>query len=240
MDYIYSRPRIRIIKFRFRKNKNRNKKNNNNKFKAFIFWYFLIATITFVIILKSVSPVFIELCREKALSKATLIINDTIRNEIKDYEYSYFMNICLDEYKNVKFIEARLVNINKFISNITSQIQKNLNNCQDDDIMISAGTFTGISLLAGRGPKIPIKISTVGNIKTNLDSEFKSAGINQTLHRLYLNIETEISILTPFNTINEKVRTTFLIGENIIIGDIPDTYYNLEGIERSNTVDIVE
>mgnify|MGYP003299960409 CR=1 FL=1 len=57
---------------------------------------------------------------------------------------------------------------------------------KEENVNISLGSFTGISLLSGSGFKVPINISTVGNVKTDVRSEFKSQGINQTLHRLYL------------------------------------------------------
>ena len=67
---------------------------------------------------------------------------------------------------------------------------------------------------------MPIRISTVGNVKTDVRREFKRKGINQTLHRLYLQIETEISILTPFNTIQESITNQLVLAENIIVGEM--------------------
>lgn len=103
------------------------------------------------------------------------------------------------------------------------------------------GSFTGISLLAGRGPGIKIKISSVGNVETDLKSEFISQGINQTLHRVYLQVKCEVSILTPFENITRDITNQVLIAENVIIGKIPSTYYNLEGIEnKAQTLEVVE
>ena len=50
------------------------------------------------------------------------------------------------------------------------------------------GSFTGLKLMSGKGPGIKIRISTIGNVKTDLKSEFVSKGINQTLHRIYLQV----------------------------------------------------
>ena len=103
------------------------------------------------------------------------------------------------------------------------------------------GSFTGISLLAGRGPGVKIRISSVGNVETDLRSEFISEGINQTLHRVYLQVKCEVSILTPFETISKDITNQVLIAENVIIGKIPSTYYNLEGIQdASQTLEVVE
>ena len=102
------------------------------------------------------------------------------------------------------------------------------------------GLFTGVSILSGRGIKVPIRISTIGNVKTNVRSEFVSKGINQTLHRLYLDIESQISVLTPFNTINESIKNQLILAENIIVGEIPETYYDLDGMTSSDVMEVMQ
>lgn len=103
------------------------------------------------------------------------------------------------------------------------------------------GSFTGLKLMSGKGPGIKIRISTVGNVKTDLKSEFVSKGINQTLHRIYLQVDCEVSILTPFDDITQSIYNQVLLAENVIIGNIPNTYYNLEGINtKSDALEIVE
>ena len=71
------------------------------------------------------------------------------------------------------------------------------------------------------------KIANVGNVDTKLESDFVSEGINQTLHRLYLVLTCEVTILTPYSTIKLKIDNQVLIAESVIIGNVPDSYYNL-------------
>ena len=105
---------------------------------------------------------------------------------------------------------------------------------------MQCGSFTGFKLLSGKGPGVPIRISTIGNVETDLKSEFKEQGINQTLHRVYLQVECEVSILTPYDDITQKIKNQVLIAENVIVGKIPNTYYNLNGLDNSNAIDIIE
>ena len=85
-----------------------------------------------------------------------------------------------------------------------------------------------------------IKISTVGDIETNLKSEFTAQGINQTLHRVYLQIKCEVEILTPFKTISQSINNQVLLLENVIVGHVPNTYYNLDGIDKSDATKLIE
>ena len=78
------------------------------------------------------------------------------------------------------------------------------------------------------------------NLETDLKSEFKASGINQTLHRIYLEIKCNVIILTPFQTIEEPVINQVLLAEGVIVGEVPNSYYNLEGISKDNALDIIE
>ena len=235
MDYIYSRKRIKFPKIVIYK-ENKRKINKLN----IILIFFIILVIINLLIIKAISPVFNKLCEDKAKGVAVLICNTNTSECIKQYNYSDFIIIHMDDDKNIRMLEANMKNINLVISNITEKIQKEINNSQNEELYISSGSFTGVSLLSGRGPKIPIKISTIGNVNTELKSEFFSKGVNQTIHRLYLKINCEISILTPFNTINEEINNQFIIAENIIVGNLPQTYYDLEGLSENDAMEIMQ
>jgi len=98
----------------------------------------------------------------------------------------------------------------------------------------------GTKILSGRGPNVPIKMATVGNVETDLVSQFSQAGINQTLHRIYLNVSCKVTILTPFDSIEQEITNQVLIAEAVILGDVPDTYYNLNGIKNDDLMELVE
>ena len=102
------------------------------------------------------------------------------------------------------------------------------------------GSFTGVKLLAGRGPGVNIVISSIGNVETDLRSEFTSKGINQTLHRVYLQVDCEVSILTPFKDLDKKISNQVLLLENVIVGQIPNTYYNIQGTSQEHAMEFVE
>ena len=65
----------------------------------------------------------------------------------------------------------------------------------------------------------------------NVITEFKSVGINQTQHKIYLQIDSTVRILTPFSTFGKEIKTDVILTEAVIVGDVPDSYYNLEGME---------
>lgn len=231
MDSIYSRKRIRIPK-------TMNSKKNSKKIKFIII--ITIAVLTFVITIQSINPVFETLCKDKAKSIATIICNEETTQIIKDYQYEDLVTIYKDTNENITMIKSNIITINLIISDVAEKIQKRIDNTTQEKVEITLGNFSGSKILASIGPTLPIKIRTVGNVKTDLKSEFKAEGINQTIHRIYLQIDCELNIVTPYNSVNENVSNQLLIAENIIIGEIPSTFYNLEGISQENLLDIVE
>ena len=236
MSLIYSRPRIRLPKF-FIIN---NKRNIKHKKLFNIFFILFIFILIFGVVVKAVTPTFNKLCSDRAKSLATIITNDETTNAIIDYKYSDFIVIHKDDIGNVLMLDSNMKNINIVISDVANRIQKSINNTESEDVSISLGSFTGVSILSGRGIKVPIRISTIGNVKTNVRSEFVSQGINQTLHRLYLDIESEISVLTPFNTINQSIKNQLILAENIVVGEIPETYYDLNGISEGDVMEVMQ
>lgn len=157
-----------------------------------------------------------------------------------NYKYQDLCSIEKDENGNIRMIKSNIIPVNEITSDIAVKIQDELNKTQDGEVFIRLGTLTGSKLLSGRGPKINFKIVTIGNVETDLKSEFSSAGINQTLHRIYLQVKCKVIVLTPFSSIEEEIINQVLLAEAVIVGNIPNTYYNLEGINKDNVLDIIE
>lgn len=132
-------------------------------------------------------------------------------------------------------INANIFAIDQIISEIAVYIQEELENSESSEVKLSIGSFTGIKMLSGTGPNIKIKLSSTGDVATDLRSEFISQGINQTLHRIYLQIDCTVNILTPFNVIKQNISNQVLLAENLIIGQIPSTYYNFEGTDSDQS-----
>ena len=86
-----------------------------------------------------------------------------------------------------------------------------------------------------------ITISSIGNVETDLRSEFTAQGINQTLHRVYLQVKCNVNILTPFDNSSREITNQVFLMENVFVGNIPNTYYNLEGMNgNSDALEVVE
>ena len=236
MDKIYSRTRIKLPQFN-----NKGRKNNQKVYRLTkVLLVMLIAGLTFSIIIKSITPVIDKNCSNIAKSIATKISNEQATIVMSKYKYDDLCTVTKDNSGNITMISANIIPINEIISDIAIKIQEELNNTKNDKINIRLGTFTGSKLLSGRGPNVEVKLSTIGNLDTDLRSEFISAGINQTVHKIYLQVECNVIILTPFNTMEEKVTNQVLLAEAVIVGTTPNTYYNFDGVTKNNLLEVMQ
>ncbi len=235
---IYSRPRIKIPPIFSNNIGDKNLKRKQKIVKIFIIM--VIAFSTVKIVLDAILPIFDTLCKDKAKSIATIVSNEEATNVMKEHTYDELFTLEKDKDGNITMIKSNIIAINEIISDVAVKIQNTINQRGRENIEIALGSFTGFKLLSGKGPGVPIKISSIGNVETDLRSEFSEKGINQTLHRVYLQVDCEVSILTPYNSITEKVSNQVLLIENVIVGKIPSTYYNLEGVNSNSAIDIIE
>jgi len=231
---IYTRNRWRLPKFNSLKKQRSYKKLLKIVviiFIAFNFAYFSI---------KAINPIVEKQCRNMAKSIATKISNTEATSVMSNYHYEDLLNIVKDEQGNIKMVETNVITINEIISDIPNRIQKELEKSENNIFNIPLGSFFGSNLFAGRGPNVNIKMEVIGNLDTNLKSEFIDAGINQTIHKIYLEVKCNTIILTPFETMEEQIINQVLLAEGVIVGAVPNSYYNLEGINSDNALEVIE
>lgn len=233
MEIIYSRKRIKFPKL-----DNRKRVILRKVIKIAIIIVIAIFTSTYTI--NSIQPIFEDICSAEAKAIATKISNEKATEVMKKYKYDDIVTITRDSSNNITGIEFNVITINEIISDVAIKTQEDLETFESQDVGIALGTFTGSKMLSGRGPKIYYKIISIGDVETDYRSEFKEAGINQTLHRIYLQVNCKVSILTPFNTIEEEIQNQVVLAENVIVGNIPQTYYNFEGMEKKDILEITE
>ena len=230
IEYIYSRKRIKVSP----KNKKAIKKSIT------FFTIIIIAVFTAVIIISSINPIFEALCTNKAKSIATIISNEKATEVMSNYSYEDLIFIEKDSNGNIAMVKSNVITLNEIISDVAVKIQNSFDELETKDVYINIGSFTGVKLFAGYGPRVKFQIVPIGSIDTNFISELSAAGINQTLHRIYLDVRCKVKILTPFESVEEEIVNQVILAENVIVGTIPDTYYNLEGLESGSAMEVMQ
>ena len=65
----------------------------------------------------------------------------------------------------------------------------------------------------------------------SFESEFRSAGINQTLHRVNLHLTATVRVVLPGESLSLTVEAEAPVAENVIVGDVPGAYTNVANEE---------
>ncbi len=173
-----------------------------------------------------------ELSCAMALSDAvdlvTLCINSAIGEKMsrEDYGYDYFVTLERDDNGDVAALTTNMARINAFSAELLSDVVR----ASDSGMLyleIPAGDLLGSSLLLGRGPDVPVRVTMLTSSRVDVFNELTQAGINQTKHQIKLDVVVDIDVVMPWKTFSTQVVSEILIAETIIVGSVPDTYLNV-------------
>lgn len=217
---LYSRKKIRLPNFR-----------ELNSIKALLLIMFATIIISIALFLKAAYPVFKASCETAASSKGVTIINEEVNKVMRNYSYDNLISVEKDQNGKISFIRADSIYINDIVTKIVSNIQKQFDGIPRISVFINMGSVSGISALKNIEPKFEVELESAGNINATIRTDFQSIGINQTHHKIYLDIDARVGILTPLDTFGKDVSTEVLLTEAVIVGEVPDSYYNLSGFE---------
>ena len=200
----------------------------------------LLIIISSIYLLNSITPAIKIACQSRAKAIGVQITEETVNEFIQNVEYKTLMHITYNEKGKIIAINANIIELNKLSSQITYKIQEKLNNLDKVSVDIPITSMMGLNVFSGYGPDVSIKLLPMGNIETKFDTKFASEGINQTKHTIYMNIASNITVVAPFIGSNVQCNSTVTIAETIIVGDIPSTYYNVEGLQNAAESGIID
>lgn len=158
------------------------------------------------------------MCTETINSAVTAVVGGGV-------EYDDLFSVVRDDAGNIEMVQANSPEINMVAREIAGLAQANLDALDLKEISIPIGTFTGLALLTGLGPDVTISVMPIGSALCDFVSYFVAAGINQTLHKIYIDVHAEINIITPLEEPTITVKAEVLVAENLIVGEVPEFYF---------------
>ncbi len=197
------------------------KKNRHKKLFKFISIVVIIITALAVYYYLRIAPVISDV----AIESTRMSVSEAIDNMTEQYLYQVsYDDFIISRYNNegdVVFVQINSVNVNLFARKVTSLLRSEMKGFQESGVKIPLGTATGIPLLSDLGPALTYNVLNLGVVDADFISDFVDAGINQTLHRLYMRRVVNRKIILPGYSLSFDNGSTVLICENIISGDVP-------------------
>ena len=171
-------------------------------------------------------PIIVSLATARVSNAVNRIVVDAVRDAIDSGQVNYDVLIHLekDETGRVAALESNMAAFNHLQAEILDTVLTRISQVPTGDLSIPIGSLTGSTLLAGRGPRITVRMESVGSSEANFRNAFTSAGINQTKHQIILTVDVSVSVLLPGFRTATKVSNSFIVAETVIVGTVPDTY----------------
>ncbi|MGM0470808.1 MAG: sporulation protein YunB [Bacillota bacterium] len=176
----------------------------------------------------ALQPILYQISEAKVSNLVTKRINQTIQQRLDEVTYDNLVQLKTDQQGNIVYMQPNIQQINQISSQLSINIQHNLEELSQKEIELPLIQILGIELLADYGPTLTAKIIPYSSIETAIEDDFQAAGINQTRHRINLAVKAKTRVIIPF--LSEKVITklTIPLSEAVIVGDVPEVYVDLK------------
>ena len=188
----------------------------------------LLLILLLMLLERNLTRVVLTLASAKAEVLAVQALNQAAEALIAEgVSYDSLVHVTLGEDGSVRLLQANTAGMNSLASRASLTAQARLEALQDQTVSVPLGSALGITLLAGTGPRIRVHMLPVGAVVTAYETEFTSAGINQTRHRVLLTMRAQVQLVLPTGASGVEAVTQVAVAESIIVGQVPDSFVNV-------------
>ena len=172
-----------------------------------------------------------DLAQTQVKNTTSDLTNDAIAKQIAigDIQYDRIVFFEKDLDGRITALKTNMSEVNRLKTDILNIINDEILALDHSDIGIPLGSLFLPELLSGKGPAIPVHILSIRNSDANFVSHFSQAGINQTLHRLNMEVSIDVAVLVLGQTSSFSMTSEVVVAETIIVGDVPQTYLQTGG-----------
>ena len=175
-------------------------------------------------------PVLETAASTKATNLMVQAIDIAVDNCLQENDMNYrdFVTLGMDAAGKVTSITTNTAANSRFKRQVVEAVIRQLGDMDSEELGVPLGTLTGQALLSGVGPRVRVKVDSVGEVTADYVNTFISAGVNQTLHRVCLDITATVYLFLPGEILPVSVSSSVCVAETVIVGETPDTYLNLD------------
>lgn len=173
-----------------------------------------------------------ELAQSQVKTTTSDMINDAIAKQVAQgsIQYDRLVYFEKDLDGRITALKTNMSEINRLKTDILNIINDEILSLNASDIGVPLGSLILPEFLSGRGPAIPVHILSIRNSDAQFQSDFSQAGINQTLHKLNMEVSVEVSVLVLGETDAFNVQSQVVVAETVIVGQVPSTFLQTGGI----------
>lgn len=191
----------------------------------------LVLLVLFFTLRSKYRSVIDELAQTQVKNTTSDLTNDAIAKQIAEETIRYDRIVYFEKDLDgrITALKTNMSEVNRLKTDILNIINDEILALDTSDIGIPLGSLIFPEFLSGKGPAIPVHILSIRNSDANFVSHFSQAGINQTLHRLNMEVSVDVAVLVLGKTSSFTVTSEVVVAETVIVGDVPQTYLQTGG-----------
>lgn len=174
-------------------------------------------------------PVVAEIASAQAQNTITAVVENAVTADLATRQVSYadFVTIQRDGEGGITALTTDMARMNQLRAELIAAILEALEGVDVSEVAVPLGSLFDLEPLWAKGPAIRARAMTVGTVRAEFDSQLTSAGVNQTLHRIWMEVDVPMTLLLPGGEVEVSVDTRLCVAETVIVGKVPDTYLQL-------------
>ena len=184
---------------------------------------------------KNMRPTVTALAQVQAQNQVRSLVEMTVVSYLQEKEITYGSLVTIDrnEMGEITALSSNTAALNLLRSQLVERIWQVLSENRACVVQIPVGNLLKSEFMWGKGPAFAVEAIVFGGVSAEFQSEFSTAGINQTLHKIELNLSVPVAMMLPGGRIELSVDTLLPIAETVVVGQIPDTYLQLAALPAS-------
>lgn len=137
-------------------------------------------------------------------------------------DHSAFLTVQRGEDGQITSLTTNTAALNLLRADLVSEALVILESMERMEVQIPLGNLFGSEFVWARGPSVQVRSMVHGTVSAQFESDFSSAGVNQTLHRIWLDLKLPILLYLPGGPEDVTVHTRLIVAETVIVGQIPN------------------
>ena len=159
-------------------------------------------------------------------STVTAMIQATVDQTLagEGVAYSDLVTLRTDDTGAITAMTASAPRMNALRAQILDDLIPQAAALDSGTLGVPLGDLTGLTLLSGRGPRVPVRVLSVVSADAQFRSVFTEAGINQTRHQILLDVQVSLTVLIAGETVEAAVSSSIPAAETVLVGQVPQVY----------------
>ena len=166
------------------------------------------------------APQVHALAKTAALQQATAAVTAAVEEVLRQRQVTYARLVDYVEEGGIRSIQTNALEVNLLRAQIAEAVEKAVT-LRRGKLRLPLGALLGSNLFAGAGPRISVPLRMTGYALTDIRSDLSSGGLNQTMHRILMDLRVSISVILPGGAEESELELTVCLAETVIVGNVP-------------------